>query len=294
MPAFALALSLFVLSQSALLVKLAATSALNIGLWRMVFALPVLAALGAQRGSLGELPRLSARQAWMLLLCGLCLFAHWWTWFLSVQKTALANCMVIFAISPLFTAAGAWLFYKEPLRTRHAIAMILCFLGVYFVFRHSMRIEPDHVVGDLLGVAASILFSLYVLVGKGIRRGLSNVPFTIATYSSCAFFFLIVLAARGELTIQFPAPTWLAFFLLAMGPTILGHALFTYCLQHFNVNLMNILVLTEPIIGIGTAYLVLGEGITPGAAIGFFAISTGVSVLFVPALLQRARERKQA
>ncbi len=293
MPSLALALSLFVLSQSALLVKLAHASALEIGLWRMVMALPILLILNIK--NLRELGQLRPRRLGALALCGLCLYAHWFTWFLSVQKTALANAMVLFAVSPLFTAVGAWAFFREPFTKRHGIALALCLAGVVLVFRDSLHFEPARLEGDILGLLASLLFSAYVLMGKGIRRDLKNLPFTIVTYSSCAVFFALTLGFQGGLHAQFDRQTWWMFALLAIGPTLLGHALFTYCLQFFNVNLMNILILTEPVLGSVVAYFVLREPITSGVLLGFLTISAGVLSLFLPALAQaRARQRPRA
>jgi drug/metabolite transporter (DMT)-like permease len=292
MHSLALALSLFVLSQSALLVRLAEeTSALEIGLWRMALAVPVLLLLGAIQGQLVLLRKLRSGQLAALGLCGLSLFGHWFAWFMAVKQTSLANSMVFFAVSPIFTALGAWMFFREPFERRHALAMGLCFAGILIIFRDSLRFDPSHLNGDLLALLASFLFSVYVLLGKGIRRKLGNLPFTILTYSSAGLFFLACLLVRdGSIRADFHARTWLLLALLALGPTLLGHGLFTYCLQFFNVNLMSILVLTEPVLGAMVAYFVISEPLTPGVVMGFLAISSGVLALFLP-LLAKGRSR---
>jgi drug/metabolite transporter (DMT)-like permease len=290
MPAFTLAVSLLVLSQSALLVRLASgASALDIGFWRMAVAVPVLLLVAAAQGRLGELRRLGSRRTAALLLCGACLFLHWLTWFLAVRATVLANAMVLFAISPVFTAAGAWLFFREPFTRRHGVALAFCLLGVWLIFRDSFGFNPARFRGDCLGLLASLLFSAYVLMGKGIRRELGNLPFTVVVYSSCGALFALVLLARGELHAGFTPGTWAALLGLAVGPTLLGHALFTYCLQFYNVNLMNILILTEPVLGSLGAYYVLGERFTPAVIAGFLTVCVGMAVLFLPGLAPRKR-----
>lgn len=285
MPALALAVSLFVLSQSALLVRLASpATALEIGFWRMVIAVPMLLALGLARGGWRELTRLSVRQILGLVLCGACLFLHWWSWFLGVQSTALANSMVLFALSPVFTAIGAWIFFREPFTPRHGVALFCSFLGLFIIFRDSLSLNPQHLRGDVLDFIACMLFSVYVLVSKGMRRGMGNLPFTVVTYASCGIFFFFTIRAQGAIRADFPPSTWAALLALAFGPTLLGHGLFTYCLQFFNVNLMNILILTEPIIGALTGYWILKEPIAPAVALGFGVISAGMLWLFLPAL----------
>jgi drug/metabolite transporter (DMT)-like permease len=289
MPSVALAISLFVLSQSALLVRLAkGASALDIGFWRMTMAIPLLFAVGALQGKLSELTRVTRRQIAWLAVTGFFLYLHWFTWFLAVQTTSLANAMVLFAMSPLWTALGAWIFFREPFHRRHAFALACCFFGVSLIFRDSLSFNPERLRGDCLGFMASILFSAYVLVGKGIRRQLGNLPFTLIAYSFCGLMFLATLLLTGKLHADFEPQAWWALAGLAVGPTLLGHALFTYCLEYFNVNLMNILILIEPVIGSATAFLVLGEAFSAGAVGGFSLVCVGMLGLFVPALARKA------
>jgi drug/metabolite transporter (DMT)-like permease len=253
----------------------------------MVFAVPMLVTVGVIRGELKEFRNLNSRWFLALATCGFFLFFHWLTWFVAVQRTTLANSMVFFAISPFFTAIGAWFFFREPFERRHVFASILCFAGVGWIFHDSLSFEHERLMGDALALFSSVLFSCYFLLSKGIRRGLGNFPFTIVTYTSCGLVFAMVLAARGELAPHFDRNTWIALVLLAVGPTLLGHALFTFCLQYFNANLISILILTEPVIGSVTAYFVLGEPIKSGVIMGFLVIATGISGLFLPSLLAK-------
>lgn len=287
MPALALVLSLVVLSHSGIFIRFCRADAAAIGFWRMAIAVPLLLAFLLARGQWGKVTGLRRAQWASLALCGFFLFSHWWTWFVAVQKTSLANSMVLFAISPLFTAVGAWFLYREPMTRRHAVALVFCFAGVAALFGGTLALEPAHLGGDLLGLLASILFSAYVLVSKGIRRQLDNLPFTVVTYSSSGLFFLVLMAARGIPFFGYDGTTWAAFFALAFGPTLTGHALFTWCLQFFNVNLMNILILTEPVIASASAYFIFQEPLTLHQAAGFALIACGVLALFMP--LRRRR-----
>ncbi len=282
MPALYLAISLIVISHSGILIRFAEANALAIGFFRMALVVPCLFVMLLLNGQLALVPKLRRRQWGGLLLCGFFLFTHWYTWFLAVQRTALANSMVLFAVSPVFTALGAWLFFREKITVRHIVALVCCFAGVVALFQGSLSLKPEQLTGDLLGFAAALLFSGYVLVSKGVRSTLANLPFTFVTYSFSGLFFLVAMQFVQVPLTGYSSTTWLAFAALAAGPTLLGHALFTYCLQFFNVNLMNILILTEPVIASISAYLILSEPLTLHQGIGFAVISLGVFVLFVP------------
>jgi drug/metabolite transporter (DMT)-like permease len=285
MPSLFLALSLIVLSQSGVFIRYAQADTAAIGFWRLLLALPVLLLFFWHRGGVGELRHLNKKTWAAIALCAFFLFAHWWTWFLSVKQTSLANSMVFFALNPVFTAAGAWIFFGEKLERRQLLAMALCFLGVAAIFQDSLWLEPTHFRGDCLGFLCSMLFSAYVLVGKGIRRRLDNVSFTFATYSLCALYFVSVMLARSVPFTGYSPGTWAAFAALAFGSTLIGHALFTYCLQHFNVNLMSILTLTEPLFTAISGFLLFREPLTLGLAVGFALVAAGIAALYLPLLL---------
>jgi drug/metabolite transporter (DMT)-like permease len=273
---------LIVLSQSAVWIRLAAASADALGFWRMAIALPVLAVLVTRHRAWSEVRALRLRQWLALFLCGFFLYAHFFTWFLSVQKTTMANSMIVFSINPLFTAVGAWIFFRERLQRRHGIALGLCFLGIYFMMRDSIQINPSHFAGDLLGIACAILFSAYVLTSKGIRQNLNNLPFAFITYNFVGIFFALTMLFFGTPFFAYSARTWTAFCGLAFGSTILGHSMFTYCLQFFNVNLMSISTLTEPMLTALSGYVFFSEPLSRGAVIGFLFVAAGIVALYWP------------
>lgn len=284
MPIVYLLTSLFVLSQSAIFIRLANAHAAAIGFWRMAIALPVLGAILLWKRQHPHLARLSGSQWGWVILCAFFLFTHFYTWFLSVQMTNVANSMIIFSTNPLFTAIGAWIFFQEKIEKRHWVALAFCFGGIYFMVRDSLTMSEEHVWGDVMGLACSFLFSAYVLVGKGIRHRLPNLPFAFGTYSFVTFFFFALMLALGQPFFGYSPSTWIGFSGLAFGSTLLGHSMFTYCLQFFNVNLMSISTLSEPMLTALSAYLFFGEPITRGAIVGFVFVSVGIFALYFPYL----------
>ena len=83
--------------------------------------------------------------------------------------------------------------------------------------------------------------------------------------------------------------TWLAYLGLAFGSTLMGHALFTYCLQYFNINFMSIITLSEPIISALSAYLIFSEKITADGILGFTLVAVGVVVLVGAHFIEKIR-----
>lgn len=289
MPALTLALSIFVLSQSAIFIRYAEAPAAAIGFWRMILALPVLVVLLFWKRRWGNVFRLRSQQWMALFLCGFFLFAHFHTWFLSVQKTTLANAMILFGLNPLFTAIGAWIFFREKMEWRHGLALVLCLLGLYFLLEESLQLSASHFEGYVLGIICAIFFSAYVLVSKGIRRDLHNVPFALVTYTVCMVCFALLMSLTAVPFLGYPTNSWIGFAGLAFGSTLLGHSLFTHSLQFFNVNLMSISTLVEPILTAISAYILFREPLSRGAVFGFFFVTLGILAMYFPYLRDLAR-----
>ena len=285
MHTLALIISLVVLSHSAIFIRFAAASAIAIGFWRLVISLPVLGFFLLAKGE--KIPDFKKDRGIAIIACAFFLFLHWYTWFLSVQKTSVANSMVLFSLNPIFTAVGAWIFFKERIRYRHVFSMLCCMVGVYFLVRKNLG--TSNIAGDIYGLFCSMFFSGYILISKRIRKYTGNLPFTFFTYTCSSLFFLLLMVWKGIPFLGYNQTTWLAYLGLAFGSTLMGHALFTYCLQYFNINFMSIITLSEPIISALSAYLIFSEKITADGILGFTLVAVGVVVLVGAHFIEKIR-----
>ncbi|MCO5144048.1 MAG: DMT family transporter [Oligoflexia bacterium] len=272
--------ALLVLSQSAILIRFANASAEALGLWRMLIAVPVLGFFLLWRG----VKKLSwkKQECFFALLSGFFLFIHFYTWFLAVQKTTVANAMILFSSNPVFTAIGAYFWFREKLYLRHFIALAFSLLGILVLVSQSLEFNSAYIIGDGLAILCSIFFSAYVLAGKNARKTLDNLSFTFLAYSICGLCFAIIVVYTGAAIWGFDKKTWLALLGLAFGSTLMGHALLTYSLNFFNINLVSISTLSEPIATIASASYFFQEKITWQILLGCSLIAVGVLILYLP------------
>src|SRR5437762_13519242 len=104
------------------IVRFAAAPALAIAFWRLVLVLPVtfgLAARERQRPSV-------VREAFpLMLLAGVLLAAHFWTWIASLRFTTVASSVVLVSLKPIFAwgIAALWLGEHPAPTERWGIAL---------------------------------------------------------------------------------------------------------------------------------------------------------------------------
>lgn len=276
-----LLLALICLSQAAILIKWAEAPLPLIGMWRMWFACFLLLPLVYKKKGFQQLFSIRGATLRALLLSGLFLFLHFWAFLYAAQNTQISHCMIIFAINPLFTAAGAYLFYGEKISARLAISYILATFGIWLLVSHSLNFDRASVKGDVVAVVAALLFACYFLASFGARKVLDNSAFSLGTYAIVAILFT-GSALPQETWFHYPAKTWVAIGMLALFTTLLGHALFTYLMKFINVNVLSCGKLAEPALASGSALLLFNETPTGTTWLAYIAMTLSLAILFVP------------
>jgi drug/metabolite transporter (DMT)-like permease len=274
--------SLVVLSQAATLIRFADAHAVAICFWRLLFASVLL--LPLMRGKWREYSRLSKADWWHMLGSGLMLYVHFYFFFRSVQETTIANASILFSLNPVFIALGAWLFFKERLHFHLWLALALGISGVGVLFAETLQFRPAYWSGDLWGLLTAICFSVYILTGKRLRQKISNIPYAFCIYVQTTIYALLTAGVVDIKLVGYSSQTWLALLGLAIFPTLLGHALFTYCLNYLDVNFMSCMTLIEPLLAALVAYYLFAEPFTPWAGVAFLLTVASVLALYWPSL----------
>lgn len=293
-------ISIFVLSQAATLIRFAHAHALVICFWRQLFASILLALPLLIRRDYADYKKLKAQDIWLLLFSGFLLFIHFFFFFKSVQETTVANSIILFCLNPVFTAIGAYIFFREKFSTHLAAASLLGFAGVLCLLSESLSVNlnesllslttpnaplltgPHHstFAGNIWGILSAVTFSAYILSGKKLRNSIGNIPFTFSIYTQTALYAFIACLCFDLPLFGFDQTTWITFGSLAVFPTLLGHALFTYCLNFLNVNVMSCATLIEPVFAAIAGNLLFHEKLSAHSTLGFSFGAVSVLVLY--------------
>ncbi|MEK7356070.1 MAG: DMT family transporter, partial [Bdellovibrionota bacterium] len=241
-----------------------------------------------------ELRTLSKSEFWQLGASGLFLFVHFYFFFRAVKETSVANATLLFSLNPVTTVAGAWLMFRERLTPHLAIACALGFLGVAVLLGEkwldaSLPAPNTSFYGNIWSLLSAACCSGYLLTGKRLRLKLSNATYASSIYLQTAVYAAVIMIFVGESFVSYTPTTWWMFVALAVFPTLLGHAVFTYCLNFLNVNFMSCMTLVEPLFAAIAAYYLFSEPLSRFAAVGFLLTCASVLALYWPAFTRRAR-----
>lgn len=225
------------------------------------------------------------RWGWLqTALSGFFIFIHFYFFFRSVQETTVANSTILFCTNPLFTALGALLFFREKISTHLITAALLGGAGVVILLGGDAFYSKHLWQGDLWGLACAATFSAYILSGKFLRLRISNLTYAFSIYLQTVLWSAALMWQESIPFFNYSQSTWIAFFALAIFPTLLGHAIFTYCLRFLNVNFMSCATLIQPVFATASAAWFFNEQLSSSAAAGFLLTAVAVIILYFPYL----------
>ncbi|HBZ00276.1 MAG TPA: EamA family transporter, partial [candidate division Zixibacteria bacterium] len=152
-----------------------------------------------------------------------------------------------------------YLILRERIGIYGVIAVILGLLGSFLVARGDLKIDPAHLKGDILSLLGAVFAGTYLFLGRYLRPRIDLIPYIVTVYGVSSLVLLILGLATRSIAVPTGGSDYLIFFLLALGPTILGHNLYNYALRHLPAFPVGISILGEPVLATIWGILIFGE-----------------------------------
>ena len=261
--------------------RLADTGAVAAGFWRLALALPFLFLLARAAGQPVHWPgrRLNLAIALAALFFALDLAA----WHAGIRLTKLGNATLFGNISSFaFAAYGLWQLRKWPTHIQ-AVALALAAAGCAALMAGSAELSARHVRGDLLALAAGLLYGFYLIIVERARGRLAPLPLLFLASFYGAAMLLPLSLVLGERLLP---SEWTPLVALAIGSQVIGQGLLVYALGHVPPLVVGLALLTQPAISAFIGWVAYGETLT---ALDW----TGAIAIAVALVLVRLRGRRQ-
>ena len=287
-------LAIIVFSQIGNIVKFSESHALVTTFWRLLFSACLVIPLIFATKGFTQIKELSRKHWLSIIAASGFLFVTFTVFILAVEQTTVAQATILFSMHPLFTAVLGAIFLAEPLTKRMKFALGMGLTGVVVLFNGNVDFESNHILGSIFALIAAVSFSSYLSLSKTIRKDLNNVAYTGIIYSLAAVLGLGTLTVMGMPFVENSDQSWTTFIALALFPTLLGHALFTYLLKHLNINFVSCGILAHPPLAAISAHYLFGEIVTTTTIIGFVLTSIALASLLMPyELIKRLINRSE-
>lgn len=238
-------------SFSPILVRFASDApGLTIAVWRTVIAAAVLAPFAAVR-SRNEIRAFAARDLALIGVAGMLLGLHFVGWIESLYLTTVASASVLVTTAPIFLAILGYVFLGERLASRVTASIVLAVAGAALIgvgdFSASDTGARLPLVGNALALTASLLFSIYLLVGRVVRQKASWLAYVFPLYVVAAITALAAALLTGTPLLGFSPLFYILCVLMALGPQVLGHGSFNYAIRYVPAAMLGLFSLIEPV-----------------------------------------------
>lgn len=270
-----LALGIMAISWAAILVRLCHAPALVIAAYRLGLSAIFLAPLSL-RPPWRERKALWKRNMGWILISGLCLSMHFFSWIEAVQGAPVVMAVTLSSTHPLMVGLFSSLIWRERFGGLKILGASLAVVGSAAMTWNGQIHVPQALTGHLWALAAAFFFSLYMIVGRRLRTSMALMTYVVPTYAAAAVFTLLAVAWKHLPLLGYPTETLMFFALLALVPTSIGHSSLNWALGHLSATIVALSALGEPIGASLLAWVILGEDVGAWKLFAALLILTGV------------------
>lgn len=264
---------------SGIFVRLADVGPAAAGFWRMLFALPVLAAWTAleQRKPAGDKVRSGAFGA--VALAGLTFGIDVTLYNAALGHTTIANASLLGNLAPVGVVLGGWLLLGERPSRRILGALLLAIAGALLLvlpkFTGAAQMSGN-LLGDSLAVGAAMSYATYILAVRRARDRADAGYVSLVSSVVCAVFCLAAALVLGETIVPASLQGWLAVAALGLVSHALGQGLITLSLGSYGASAASLVMVWPALVSVLAAWALFGEQPTPVQAFGGVAILAAV------------------
>jgi drug/metabolite transporter (DMT)-like permease len=208
--------------------------------------------------------------------------------FLSFDNTTVALALLGFYTYPAMVAGASVLLGREPLDGWRIAALLLAMVGMAAVVLGGPAAEPTGratLFGMALALAAAVFQTAFVLTTRGYagvpaERAMGTI---LAGSATLAIALTAVTSGPAALALPLTSPSLLALLVfVGLFAAALPSVLFLTGIRWIGGVRTGILMLFEPVVGVGLAALLLGETLSLVQGAG------GATILLAALLVQRA------
>lgn len=239
---------------------------LTVSAWRMALgAVVLLIALQVRSRCEVATERVTIRalgrvELWRLVVVTVGLAGYQACYFVAVQRAGVTIATLItLGSAPLLVTVGERLITRRPSGRITTAGICLALIGLVALVGTPSAAGPQVLAGALFAGGSALGYATVTLVDGGLGTRLGAERLTIATFSGAAVLLVPLAAVTTGIGIEGDMVVLGALVYLGVVPTAVAYRLFFTGLPAIRATHAAVLVLLEPLVATGLAWLLLGE-----------------------------------
>lgn len=245
--------------------------------WRMSLAVVPLAIL--VRLLRQPVPCLGPPLLLATALAGVFFAADLAMWHLGIGRTTLGNATLMGNSASLILPVYGFVVARSLPGRNTVVALLCAAAGIALLLGRSAELSSDHLVGDLLCVAAGAAYAAYFIAVDRLRATTAPMPVMLLLTIAGALALLPLAAGSGE---TFWPRDWTPVALLALGSQVMGQGLIMFAIGYLPPVVVGLTLLIQPAIAATIGALRFGEVPGPYEIAGAALVALALVLIRLP------------
>ena len=200
----------------------------------------------------------------LVLMGGLGYVGQSFAYFTALTMASAGLVALLLYLYPAIVTLLAALIFKDRLTLTKLGAILLALVGTVLTIG---PIGSGHTLGIVLGIAAALIYSIYILAGSRITPQAGSIPSSTIVMIAAAIVYSGVVSIQGP---AFPVTPlgWAAIVAIALVSTVLAIVAFFAGLERIGPSRASTISTFEPAVSVVLAALVLGESFNAFQVVG--------------------------
>ena len=196
----------------------------------------------------------------------------------GIARTSASQAAILIATIPIFVAVLNVFMLREPMAVRQWAGVALSFAGIVALVCFGGQSSAGSVGGDLLVLAASLAAAVYSIMARSLL--LERSALSVTAYQNlfgAAFMLPLALVEAALVGVRRPTADAVGGVLfLTVMCSVVAYLLLNYAFRFIEASRLSVFINLTPIVGVGFAFLVLGERFTGAQAAAAVVVVLGV------------------
>jgi drug/metabolite transporter (DMT)-like permease len=202
------------------------------------------------------------------------------TYYYTIQQTNVATAILLQYMAPLLVLIYAGFSREEGITVPKIVAGVISLAGCFLAMGGSGgEVQSIGRIGLMMGIASAFCWAF---ANVWLRRLLNTYnPWTciLYTFASASIFWMFVNPPWHMVTAGYSAQTWGTFFIFAMMSILIPHSLYFLGVRRLTASRAIITATSEPVFAILSAYILIGEILTPVQILGAVFVVIAIATL---------------
>lgn len=268
-------LAVIIMSTSSIIIRFCSAPALVIAFYRVLFTSLMAGSLKGSKlkNSLIDIKR---RDYLLIIRAGFFLALHFAFWTTSLSYTSISSSVLFTNLQVIFVLLFSIVFLREKLSKLVIGGIMLALTGSLFIALGDL--QTGKFWGDMLALASGLFIAIYLIIGRKVRTHIDAMNYTmLVSIVAALVLFPICWVMNLNLT-NYSSLNWLLFFLLALGPGLLGHGVLNWALKYVKAPIVAVSILGESVGASILAFFIFQELLQWYQIIGGLLILTGIYI----------------